>query len=62
MKAKIFCEVTCLNCGTVALGSRFYKNKDTISKLKELTKEWIYSEKFGGNLCPNCQEDLNIRN
>lgn len=57
-RAKIYCEVTCLNCGGLAYGSGYYKNASTISKLKELTKDWVYDEKLGMNLCPECQKEL----
>jgi hypothetical protein len=62
MKAKIYCEVTCINCGCVTSGSNYYKNSSTIKLLKEKTKTWIYTEKLSGNLCPSCQEELGIKN
>ena len=59
MKAKIYCEVTCNDCGGLALGSKYYKNPTTISKLKELTKDWIWDEERCVNVCPECQKKLN---
>lgn len=58
MRAKIYCEVTCINCGVVASGSNYYKNASTISQLKEKTKDWIYSEVLEGNICPSCQREV----
>ena len=57
-KAKIYCEVTCNNCGALACASTYYKNASTISKLKEATKDWVWDEKLSMNLCPECQEEL----
>lgn len=57
-RAKVYCEVTCNNCGGLAYGSTYYKNASTISKLKEATKDWIWDEKLGMNLCPDCQKEL----
>lgn len=57
-RAKIYCEVTCNNCGVLSCSSTYYKNASTISKLKEETKDWVWDEEFGGNLCPDCQEEL----
>lgn len=59
MKAKIYCEVTCCHCGGLAGYSEYYRNQDTIRRLKEDTKDRIYSEKHFGNLCPDCQKELN---
>ena len=58
--AKVYCEITCNSCGSLLKGSGYYKNSSIISKLKGNAKEsgWIWDEKFGGNLCPNCQEEL----
>lgn len=58
MKARIYCEVTCCNCGGLAYESGYYRNASTISELKEATKDWVWDDKLGGNLCPGCQEDL----
>lgn len=58
MRAKVYCEVTCGNCGGVAFRSGYYKNASTISKLKEYTKDWEWDEKSGMNVCPACQEEL----
>lgn len=57
-RVKIYCEVTCNNCGVLASESAYYKNASTISKLKEATKDWVWDESLGGNLCPGCQEEL----
>lgn len=57
-KAKIYCEVTCNNCGALACSSTYYKNASTITKIEKQTKDWIWDEEFGGNLCPDCQEEL----
>lgn len=58
MKAKIYCEVTCCNCGGFASKSRYYKNSETIARLKESTKDWVWDENLCGNLCPDCQKEL----
>ena len=57
-RAKVYCEVTCCHCGGLAYGSQYYENATTISNLKEKTKDWIWSDEFCGNLCPECQEEL----
>lgn len=54
-RAKVYCEVTCNRCGVLALGSGYYKNSSRISYLKAKTKDWVWDNKFGGNLCPSCQ-------
>lgn len=59
-KAKIYCEVTCNRCGALAMGSSYYRNASTISKLKNYTKDWVYDDDFGGNLCPDCQNENKI--
>lgn len=58
MKAKVYCDVTCGNCGSLAYGSSYYKNTSTISKLKEATKDWIWDKELYMNLCPDCQNEL----
>lgn len=58
-KAKIYCECTCGRCGNVI--GYYYKNRETISVLKKLTKDWKYCYKWG-NLCPKCYEELKIIN
>lgn len=60
MKAQIYCEVTCCHCGGLAGESQYYKNQNTIRRLKEDTKDWIYLKELLGNLCPDCQKELNI--
>ena len=57
-RAEIFCEVTCGNCGSLSMGSTSYKNASTISRLKRLTKDWIWSNELAINLCPACQKEL----
>lgn len=59
MKARIYCEVMCCNCGGLAYKSTYYKNTSTISELKESVKDWIWDDKLHGNLCPECQKELN---
>lgn len=59
MKAKIWCEVTCGNCGSMVAVSRYYSNTDSIKKIKEETADWIWDDKNGMNLCPDCQKKLN---
>ena len=58
--AKIYCEITCNNCGVVLKGSGYYENVSIISKLKENAKKanWVWDEEFCGNLCPECQEEI----
>lgn len=60
MNAKIYCEITCNHCGSVLLGSGYYKNTSIIAKLKENAKQsgWIWDNNFGGNLCPACRNEL----
>ena len=59
-RAKIYCEITCNNCGVVLKGSGYYKNSSIIVKLKEIAKEanWVWDEEFCGNLCPECQKEI----
>ncbi len=59
-RAKIYCEIICNNCGALLKGSGYYNNSSIISRLKENAKEsnWIWSEEFCGNLCPDCQEEM----
>ena len=40
-RAKIYCEITCNNCGGVLKGSGYYENVSIISKLKENAKRLI---------------------
>ena len=51
-RAKIWIECACCNCGTVC--GRFYRNRESISRLKHNTRNWMYDEKLGGNLCSEC--------
>lgn len=51
MKAKIWCEVTCLYCGRSVGWS--YVNAKSISNLKKATSEWSFDPDVG-NLCPDC--------
>ena len=59
-RAKVYCEITCNNCGALLKGSGYYKNPSIISRLKETAKEcnWIWDEEFDGNLCPECQKEI----
>lgn len=50
----IWCEVSCCKCGEVI--GFYYKNTKTISRLKELTKDWNYCEDTG-TLCPKCYQE-----
>lgn len=54
-KAIISCEVTCGNCGGVIFS--YYKNAQSISKLKEMTKDWRFTDEYG-NTCPDCLEKM----
>ena len=56
MNAKIYCEVTCCNCGGVI--GRYYRNAESISILKEHVKDWVWDNELFGNLCPECQKEL----
>lgn len=58
--AKVYCEITCNSCGSVLIGSGYYKNASIISKLKKTAKSanWIWDKEFGGNLCPSCQKEI----
>ena len=40
-RSKVYCEITCNNCGVVLKGSGYYKNISIISKLKENAKRLI---------------------
>lgn len=55
MKANIWVSVSCSHCGGV-IGWN-YHNAKSISKLKEITKNWICDKEYG-NLCPECQKKL----
>ena len=55
MKPVIWIEIHCDNCGNV-IGWN-YHNAKSVSKLKEATKGWIFSEEHG-NICPECQKEL----
>lgn len=55
MKAVIWCEVQCSNCGDVIGWD--YHNAKSISQLKEATKDWRF-DRERGNLCPECQKEL----
>lgn len=57
-KPKIYCEITCGFCGGLAYMSGYYKDSSTISELRRTTKNWIWDEEHGTNLCPDCQEKL----
>lgn len=61
MKAKIWCEITCGNCGAMATISRYYSNAGSIKikKIKEETADWIWDDENSINLCPDCQKKLN---
>ena len=63
-RAKVYCEITCNSCGALLKGSGYYKNASIISKLKSNANEsgWIWDEKLGMNLCPNCQKELKEKN
>ena len=55
MRAVIWMEVQCSNCGSVIGWD--YHNAKSVSKLKEVTKDWIFDKKIG-NLCPECQKTV----
>ena len=59
-REKVYCEITCNNCGLLLKDSGYYKNVSIISKLKENAKKdnWVWDEEFGGNLCPRYQEEI----
>ena len=40
-RAKIYCEITCNNCGALLKSSGYYNNSSIISKLKQNAKEAI---------------------
>lgn len=58
MKAKIWCECLCVECGGMAVNSTYYDNPSTISELKNEVKDWIYDKDVGGNICPECQAKI----
>lgn len=56
-KAKIYCEVSCGNCGAVIAASNYYKNADTIRILKKIASDWVWDEEDCINLCPVCRTE-----
>lgn len=56
-RAKIWCEVTCGNCTALAGASGFYRNADTIRRLKATTKDRKDDKQYG-TLCPKCYQKL----
>lgn len=62
MRAKIRCECTCIVCGTMSAASTYYKNSNTISKLKKNIKDWVWLDELAGNVCPKCQKTSWIYN
>lgn len=55
MRAVIWMEVQCSNCGGVIGWD--YRNAKSVSKLKKATKDWI-CDKEHWNLCPDCQKKV----
>ena len=55
----IYCEVTCRHCGRLAINSGYY-SPERIKRLKKETKDWISTEDYPV-LCPECQEELEIK-
>ena len=53
--AKIWCEVFCDNCG--GLVGYYFKNINTIKKLKAETSDWVVRED-GIQLCPYCASEI----
>ena len=61
MKAKIWCDVVCNECGGMV--GYFYKNKNTIKRIKEEIKDWKWVD--GVNICGDClkkiKEDMGVK-
>lgn len=55
MKARIWMEVTCGNCGGMV--GRIYHNAKSVSLLKKEAAGWTFDKDYG-NLCPECSEAL----
>lgn len=54
MRAKIWFEVVCNECGGMV--GHFYKNKNTIKRIKEETKDWEWVD--GVNICGDCLKKI----
>lgn len=58
-RAILWCEVQCCNCGGVI--GWYYRNAESISRLKKVTETWKYCDGLG-NLCPECYEKIKKKN
>ena len=56
--AIIYMEVRCDRCGKLI--GKYYHNRDDVSRLKQITKSWKYSEECG-NLCPSCLKSMELK-
>lgn len=54
-KAKIYCQVSCGNCGTEIAASDYYENEGTIRRIKKFVSDWVWDEENCMNLCPVCR-------
>lgn len=57
-KLLIWCEVMCGRCGNLAHGE-YYRGHDTIKRCDIASKNWIDDDVIYGNLCPECQKQIN---
>lgn len=57
-KAIIHCEVVCGCCGGLIYDN--YKNSNSISKLKEMIKDWRFTDEYG-NTCPDCLKKIKAK-
>lgn len=55
MKARIWMEVVCCNCGGM-IGWN-YSGAGSVAKLEKATEDWVFDKDYG-NLCPECMEAL----
>lgn len=62
-QAKVYCEITCISCGSLMVGSGYYHNKTIISRLKDRAKcnGWKWSDSLCGNVCPVCQKENEVK-
>lgn len=58
MKARIWCEVICNECGGMV--GHFYRNPDSLRRLKEEIKDWECVD--GVNICGECLQKMQRKN
>ena len=55
-RIKIWCDIQCVICGTNI--GYFYQNSQTIATIKKQSRNWKDIDKYGGTVCPSCQQDI----